>query len=69
MRELAPQRDHRAAMRTDMARHKPSVGPLDVKLGPGGLVVQGEGSEDVMSQDDQADFAPRTGKGARDRLT
>ncbi|GAA4001488.1 bifunctional [glutamine synthetase] adenylyltransferase/[glutamine synthetase]-adenylyl-L-tyrosine phosphorylase [Sphingomonas humi] len=27
-----------SAMRTDMARHKPAVGPLDVKLGSGGLV-------------------------------
>jgi glutamate-ammonia-ligase adenylyltransferase len=25
-------------MRTDMERHKPARGPLDVKLGPGGLV-------------------------------
>jgi glutamate-ammonia-ligase adenylyltransferase len=25
-------------MRADMARHKPPHGPLDVKLGPGGLV-------------------------------
>nr|WP_314442928.1 bifunctional [glutamine synthetase] adenylyltransferase/[glutamine synthetase]-adenylyl-L-tyrosine phosphorylase [uncultured Sphingomonas sp.] len=27
-----------AAMRAEMARHKPPSGPLDVKLGPGGLV-------------------------------
>jgi glutamate-ammonia-ligase adenylyltransferase len=27
-----------AAMRTEMARHKAPSGPLDVKLGPGGLV-------------------------------
>ena len=27
-----------ARMRADMARHKPPIGPLDVKLGPGGLV-------------------------------
>ena len=27
-----------AAMREEMARHKPSAGPLDIKLGPGGLV-------------------------------
>ena len=27
-----------AEMRTEMARHKPPAGPLDVKLGPGGLV-------------------------------
>ena len=27
-----------AKMRLDMARHKPPAGPLDVKLGPGGLV-------------------------------
>jgi glutamate-ammonia-ligase adenylyltransferase len=27
-----------AAMRSDMARHKPPAGPLDIKLGPGGLV-------------------------------
>jgi glutamate-ammonia-ligase adenylyltransferase len=25
-------------MRADMARHKPPAGPLDIKLGPGGLV-------------------------------
>src|SRR4030095_1134836 len=27
-----------AAMRDEMARHKPPAGPLDIKLGPGGLV-------------------------------
>jgi glutamate-ammonia-ligase adenylyltransferase len=27
-----------AAMRRDMVRHKPAAGPLDIKLGPGGLV-------------------------------
>ena len=27
-----------AAMRDEMARHKPPTGPLDIKLGPGGLV-------------------------------
>ena len=27
-----------AEMRTEMARHKPAAGPLDIKLGPGGLV-------------------------------
>jgi glutamate-ammonia-ligase adenylyltransferase len=27
-----------AKMRADMAKHKPPYGPLDVKLGPGGLV-------------------------------
>lgn len=27
-----------AAMRLEMARHKPPAGPLDIKLGPGGLV-------------------------------
>ena len=27
-----------AVMRADMARHKPVTGPLDIKLGPGGLV-------------------------------
>ena len=37
-RDPAKVRQDAAAMRTDMARHKPSVGPLDVKLGPGGLV-------------------------------
>lgn len=31
-------REDAAAMRADMARHKPPSGPLDVKLGPGGLV-------------------------------
>ena len=31
-------RSDAAAMRIDMARHKPPVGPLDVKLGEGGLV-------------------------------
>ena len=25
-------------MRAEMARHKPAAGPLDIKLGPGGLV-------------------------------
>ena len=41
---LAEPRDHAkvradaAAMRGDMARHKPPAGALDVKLGPGGLV-------------------------------
>jgi len=27
-----------ASMRSDMAHHKPPTGPLDIKLGPGGLV-------------------------------
>jgi glutamate-ammonia-ligase adenylyltransferase len=27
-----------ASMREEMARHKPPAGPLDIKLGPGGLV-------------------------------
>lgn len=27
-----------ATMRTEMARHKPPAGPMDIKLGPGGLV-------------------------------
>jgi glutamate-ammonia-ligase adenylyltransferase len=27
-----------ATMRDEMARHKPPAGPLDIKLGPGGLV-------------------------------
>jgi glutamate-ammonia-ligase adenylyltransferase len=27
-----------STMRDDMARHKPAAGPLDIKLGPGGLV-------------------------------
>jgi len=27
-----------ASMRDEMARHKPPAGPLDIKLGPGGLV-------------------------------
>ena len=31
-------RSDAAAMRLEMARHKPAVGPLDIKLGPGGLV-------------------------------
>ncbi len=31
-------RSDAAAMRADMARHKPPAGPLDIKLGPGGLV-------------------------------
>jgi glutamate-ammonia-ligase adenylyltransferase len=31
-------RDDAAKMRSEMARHKPPAGPLDIKLGPGGLV-------------------------------
>jgi glutamate-ammonia-ligase adenylyltransferase len=31
-------REDAAAMREEMARHKPPAGPLDIKLGPGGLV-------------------------------
>lgn len=31
-------RDDAKNMRADMARHKPPTGPLDIKLGPGGLV-------------------------------
>lgn len=31
-------RSDAAAMREEMARHKPPAGPLDIKLGPGGLV-------------------------------
>jgi glutamate-ammonia-ligase adenylyltransferase len=31
-------RQDSAAMRADMAKHKPPAGPLDIKLGPGGLV-------------------------------
>jgi glutamate-ammonia-ligase adenylyltransferase len=31
-------RDDAAAMREEMSRHKPPAGPLDIKLGPGGLV-------------------------------
>ncbi len=34
----ARNREDAANMRSDMARHKPPSGPLDIKLGPGGLV-------------------------------
>ena len=37
-RDPAKIRADAAAMRADMERHKPPAGPLDVKLGPGGLV-------------------------------
>jgi glutamate-ammonia-ligase adenylyltransferase len=37
-RDRAKVRADAATMRADMARHKPPAGPLDVKLGPGGLV-------------------------------
>ena len=37
-RDAAKVRADAAAMRADIARHKPPAGPLDVKLGPGGLV-------------------------------
>ena len=37
-RDAAKTRSDAAAMRLDMARHKPASGPLDIKLGPGGLV-------------------------------
>ena len=37
-RDPAKIRADAAKMRADMARHKPPAGPLDVKLGPGGLV-------------------------------
>jgi len=37
-RDPAKVRADAAAMRSDMARHKPAWGPLDVKLGKGGLV-------------------------------
>lgn len=37
-RDAAKVRQDAAAMRRDMARHKPPSGPLDVKLGTGGLV-------------------------------
>jgi glutamate-ammonia-ligase adenylyltransferase len=36
--DLAKIRIDAAAMREEMARHKPPEGPLDIKLGPGGLV-------------------------------
>ncbi|GAA4034872.1 bifunctional [glutamine synthetase] adenylyltransferase/[glutamine synthetase]-adenylyl-L-tyrosine phosphorylase [Sphingomonas rosea] len=36
--DAAKVREDAAAMRLQMARHKPSVGPLDVKQGEGGLV-------------------------------
>ena len=35
---LTASRRYAVKMRSDMARHKPPRGPLDVKLGPGGLV-------------------------------
>ncbi|MDQ3074022.1 MAG: bifunctional [glutamine synthetase] adenylyltransferase/[glutamine synthetase]-adenylyl-L-tyrosine phosphorylase [Pseudomonadota bacterium] len=37
-RDPAKTRADAATMRTDMARHKQPAGPLDIKLGPGGLV-------------------------------
>ena len=37
-RDVDRTRADAAAMRDDMARHKPAGGPLDIKLGPGGLV-------------------------------
>ncbi|GLR47510.1 bifunctional [glutamine synthetase] adenylyltransferase/[glutamine synthetase]-adenylyl-L-tyrosine phosphorylase [Sphingomonas astaxanthinifaciens] len=37
-RDAARVRADAAEMRLQMARHKPPVGPLDVKLGPGGLI-------------------------------
>ncbi len=37
-RDPAKVRADAATMRADIARHKPPAGPLDVKLGPGGLV-------------------------------
>lgn len=37
-RDAAKVRQDAAAMRTEMARHKPPSGPFDVKLGAGGLV-------------------------------
>lgn len=37
-RDPAAVRADAAEMRAQMAQHKPAVGPLDVKLGPGGLV-------------------------------
>jgi glutamate-ammonia-ligase adenylyltransferase len=36
--DAAKLRADAAAMREEMARHKPPAGPLDIKLGPGGLV-------------------------------
>jgi len=37
-RDAANVRADAGKMRADMARHKPPSGPLDIKLGPGGLV-------------------------------
>ena len=37
-RDSAKVRADAGAMRVDMARHKPAAGPLDIKLGEGGLV-------------------------------
>jgi glutamate-ammonia-ligase adenylyltransferase len=37
-RDSAKVRADAARMRADIARHKPPAGPLDIKLGPGGLV-------------------------------
>ncbi|MEO7814730.1 MAG: glutamine-synthetase adenylyltransferase, partial [Sphingomicrobium sp.] len=37
-RDPAKVRADAAKMRADMAQHKPPAGPLDIKLGPGGLV-------------------------------
>ena len=37
-RDAGKVRADAAKMRTEMSRHKPPSGPLDIKLGPGGLV-------------------------------
>ena len=47
-----------ARMRADMARHKPAAGPLDVKLGPGGLVDL-EFSIHVLQLTHRLGFDPR----------
>ena len=47
-----------ARMRADMARHKPPSGPLDIKLGPGGLVDL-EFAVHVLQLTHKAGFDPR----------
>ncbi len=54
------------AMRAEMARHKPSTGPLDAKLGEGGLVDL-EFAVHVLQLRTRQGFSPELG-GAIDRL-
>jgi len=51
-------------MRADMGRHKPSTGPLDVKLGPGGLVDL-EFAVHVIQLTRSTGFDPHLGRAVR----